>query len=333
MKNKKLIIGIGSFLVIASLLTTGCGKEVKISKKAVVGFEDGEITANDYYKEIKTTNISKLVDMIDLKLFKDKYPSTDKEDKDVKDQIDQIKSYYSDESTFNQVIAQYFGAKDEKELEEILRLEYKREQAVNDYVEKNLKDDEIKKYYDENYYGDMSAKHILIAVNSSDDATDEEKAEAEEKALEKAKKVIKKLNDGEDFDKLAKKYSDDKATASKGGDLGSFAYDDMVAEFSKACAELKVDEYTKEPVKSSYGYHIILKTKQEKKKALKKVKTEIKEKIREQKLNDDKTLYYNSLIEIREENGVTWNDNTVKKAYNELMDNLIKQASSNTNQQ
>lgn len=333
MKNKKLIIGIGSFLVIASLLTTGCGKEVKISKKAVVGFEDGEITANDYYKEIKTTNISKLVDMIDLKLFKDKYPSTDEEDKDVKDQIDQIKSYYSDESTFNQVIAQYFGAKDEKELEEILRLEYKREQAVNDYVEKNLKDDEIKKYYDENYYGDMSAKHILIAVNSSDDATDEEKAEAEEKALEKAKKVIKKLNDGEDFDKLAKKYSDDKATASKGGDLGSFAYDDMVAEFSKACAELKVDEYTKEPVKSSYGYHIILKTKQEKKKALKKVKSEIKEKLREQKLNDDKTLYYNSLIEIREENGVTWNDNTVKKAYNELMDNLIKQASSNTNQQ
>lgn len=333
MKNKKLIIGIGSFLVIASLLTTGCGKEVKISKKAVVGFEDGEITANDYYKEIKTTNISKLVDMIDLKLFKDKYPSTDEEDKDVKDQIDQIKSYYSDESTFNQVIAQYFGAKDEKELEEILRLEFKREQAVNDYVEKNLKDDEIKKYYDENYYGDMSAKHILIAVNSSDDATDEEKAEAEEKALEKAKKVIKKLNDGEDFDKLAKKYSDDKATASKGGDLGSFAYDDMVAEFSKACAELKVDEYTKEPVKSSYGYHIILKTKQEKKKALKKVKSEIKEKIREQKLNDDKTLYYNSLIEIREENGVTWNDNTVKKAYNELMDNLIKQASSNTNQQ
>ena len=333
MKNKKLIIGIGSFLVIASLLTTGCGKEVKISKKAVVGFEDGEITANDYYKEIKTTNISKLVDMIDLKLFKDKYPSTDEEDKDVKDQIDQIKSYYSDESTFNQVIAQYFGAKDEKELEEILRLEYKREQAVNDYVEKNLKDDEIKKYYNDNYYGDMSAKHILIAVNSSDDATDEEKEEAEEKALEKAKKVIKKLNDGEDFDKLAKKYSDDKATASKGGDLGSFAYDDMVAEFSKACAELKVDEYTKEPVKSSYGYHIILKTKQEKKKALKKVKTEIKEKIREQKLNDDKTLYYNSLIEIREENGVTWNDNTVKKAYNELMDNLIKQASSNTNQQ
>lgn len=331
MKNKRLIIGVGSFLVIASLLTTGCGKEVNISKKAVVGFEDGEITANDYYKEIKTTNISKLVDMIDLKLFKDKYPATEEEDEDVKNQIDQIKSYYSDESTFNQVIAQYFGAKDEDELEEILRLEYKREQAVNDYVEKNLKDDEIKKYYNENYYGDMSAKHILISVNSSDDATDEEKEEAEENALAKAKKIIKKLDDGEDFDKLAKKYSDDKATASKGGDLGSFAYDDMVVEFSKACANLEVNEYTKEPVKTTYGYHIILKTKQEDKKALKKVKTEIKEKLREQKLNDDSTLYYNSLIEIREENGITWNDNTVKKAYNELMDNLIKQASSSSN--
>ena len=129
----------------------------------------------------------------------------------------------------------------------------------------------------------MSAKHILIAVNTSDDADDDEKKEAEEVALEKAKKIIKKLSNGENFDKLAKKNSDDKATASKGGDLGTFKYDDMVAEFSKACAELKVNEYTKEPVKTTYGYHIILKTKQEDKPKLSKVKADIKQKLREQK--------------------------------------------------
>ena len=41
MKNNKVIIGLSSFLLIASLFTTGCGKEVKLSSKAVVGFEDG----------------------------------------------------------------------------------------------------------------------------------------------------------------------------------------------------------------------------------------------------------------------------------------------------
>lgn len=328
MKNKKVVIGIGSFLLIASLFTTGCGKEVKLSSKAIVGLEDGEVTVNDFYKEIKNDNISRLIDMIDHKILDEKYKKTDEEDEEVKKQIDSIKQYYTDEDTFNQVIRQYFGASDEEELDTILRLEYKRQKAVEDYVEKNLSNDEIKKYYEENIKGDMSAKHILISVDTTSDASDDEKAEAEEKALEEAKKIIKKLNDGEDFDKLAKKNSDDKATASKGGDLGSFSYDDMVEEFSKACSELEVNEYTKEPVKTSYGYHIILKTKQEDKPKLSKVKSDVKEKLREQKLNDDPTLYYQTLISIREDNGITWNDSTLKKEYKETMDKLIEQAAS-----
>lgn len=326
MKNKKIVIGMGTFLLVASLFTTGCGKEVKLSSKAVVGIENGEVTVNDFYKEIKKDNISRLIDMIDHKILDEKYKKTKEEDEEVNKQIDSIKEYYKEEDTFNQVIRQYFGANNEDELDEILRLEYKRQKAVEDYVEKNLTKDEIQKYYDENIHGDMAAKHILIAVNTSDDADDDEKKEAEEQALEKAKDIIKKLNDGGDFDKLAKKNSDDKASASKGGDLGTFKYDDMVAEFSEACAELDVNEYTKEPVKTSYGYHIILKTKQEDKPKLSKVKSDIKKKIREQKLSEDASLYYEVLISIREENGITWNDSTLKKEYNDTMDKLIKQS-------
>lgn len=326
MKKNKVVLGLSTFLIVASLFTTACGKEVKVSSKAVVGFENGEVSANDFYKEIKKNNISKLVDMIDHQLLDEKYKSDDEEKESVKKQIDSIKSYYTDEETFKQVISQYFGASDEDELEEMLKLEYKREKAVEDYVEKNLTDKEIKKYYEDNIYGDMTAKHILISIDAEENATDEEKKEAEEKALEEAKKIIKKLNDGEDFDKLAKKNSKDKATANNGGDLGKFAYDDMVTEFSEACAKLDVNEYTKEPVKTSFGYHIILKTAQEDKPALKKVKDDIKTKLREQKMSDDATIYYQSLISIREENGITWNDSKLKKAYNELMDNLIEAA-------
>ena len=329
MKNNKVILGVGSFLIIASLFTTGCGKEVKLSSKAVVGFEDGEVTVNDYYKEIKTSNISKLIDMLDHKILDEKYAKTDKEDEEVKKQIDSIKSYYSDEDTFNKVIKQYFGAENEEELESILRLEYKREKAVEDYIEKTLSDSEIKKYYEENIYGDMSAKHILISVETTENASDDEKQEAENNALETAKKVIEELNNGKKFEDLAKEYSDDEGTKNNGGDLGKFAYDEMVEEFSKATAALNVDEYTKEPVKTSYGYHIILKTGQDEKPALKEVKSKIKEKLREQKLNDDNSLYYESLVSIREENGITWNDSKLKKSYKEYMDDLIESAKSN----
>ncbi len=324
MKNNKVILGVGSFLLIASLFTTGCGKEVKLSSKAVVGLEDGEVTVNEFYKEIKADNISKLIDMIDHKVLDEAYKKTEEEDKEVKKQIDNMKDYYPTEDTFKKVIKQYFGATSEEELESTLRLEFKRKKAVEEYIEKNLTDSEIKKYYNENIYGDMSAKHILFSVETTESATIEEKAEAEKNALEKAQEVIEKLNNGEKFDDLVKEYSSDEGTKNKGGDLGKFSYDDMVEEFSSACAKLNIDEYTKEPVKTSYGYHIILKTAQEDKPTLKKVKAKIKEKLREKKLEDDNSLYYQTLRSIREESGITWNDSKLKNAYNDYMNEIIE---------
>ena len=87
MKNKKIVIGMGTFLLVASLFTTGCGKEVKLSSKAVVGIENGEVTVNDFYKEIKKDNISRLIDMIDHKILDEKYKKSSEEDEEVKKQI------------------------------------------------------------------------------------------------------------------------------------------------------------------------------------------------------------------------------------------------------
>lgn len=328
MKKKKLLIGITSLLAL-SLVTSGCGKEIEVkngSKVAVATNED-KFTATEYYNEIKEDNIAKLIDMIDESFLNKKYKNDKDEDKEVKEQIDQIKSYYgSDETTYSSVLKQYFGVESEKELETVLKLEYKRKKAVEDYVKKNIKDSEIKKYYDENITGDMKASHILISIDVKDDATDEEKEKAEKKAKKKAEDIIKKLNEGQSFESLAKKYSKDDATASNGGDLGYFSYDEMAEEFSKATKELKNKEYTKEPVKTKYGYHIIQKTGEKEKEKLSKVKKEIKEKLQEQKLQEDSSLYYVALDEVRKENNIKWNDDTLKKAYEKYMDNLIENA-------
>lgn len=333
MKNKKIIICLSSLLAI-SLIATGCGKEIEVKNgsKVAVSLDDSKFTATEYYNEIKKDNISKLIDMMDSSILAKKYKNSKDEDEAVTKQIDQIKSNYgSDEDAYQNILKQYFGVENEKELEEKLRLEYKRTNAVKDYVKKNLKDDEIKKYYEENIYGDMKASHILITADVKDDATDEEKTEAENKAKEEAEKIIKQLDEGKKFADLAKKNSKDESNASNGGDLGYFSYDDMVEEFSKATKELKVNEYTKEPVKTEYGYHIILKTGEKKKPKLDKVKKDIKEKLQEQKLNDDQGLYYEALLEIRKENEIKWNDDSLKKAYNDYMNNLIETARTQSN--
>ncbi len=333
MKKKNILMFL-SLLLIVAFITTGCGKEtdLKNGAKVAVSVDSGKFTASEYYDEIKTDNISKLVNMIDKSILEKKYKKSDEEDEAVKKQIDQIKQYYgSDESTYKTVLQSYFGVDSESELEDSLRLEYKKNLAVNDYIKNNIKDDEIQKYYDENVYGQVKASHILISSKVKDGATDDEKTKAEEKAKKKAEKIIKELNEGADFKKLAKKYSNDDATASNGGDLGYFDLDDMTEEFSKAVKELNNDEYTKEPVKTTYGYHIILKTGEKDKPKLKKVKSDIIDKLTEQKLNNSKTLYYETLMDIRKENGIKWNDDTLKKAYEDYMKNLIKQANSSTN--
>ena len=328
MKKSKIILGVSALLV-ASLIVTGCGKEipVKNGSKVAVSVKGDKFTATEYYEEIKEAGISNLINMIDRSILEKKYKSTDDEKEYINNQIEQIKQYYGeDESAYKSIIKQYFGANNESELKEKLSLEYKRNKAVEDYIEEHLKDDEIEKYYNENIHGQVKASHILITVDVKDTATEEEKKEAENKALEKAKKVIKELNSGKKFKDLAKKYSQDKSNASNGGDLGYFDLSDMVTEFSNAVKELKNNEYTKEPVKTQYGYHIILKTGEKDKSKLE----EIKEKLREEKLNNDPTLYYETLMSIREDNKIKWNDDVLKNAYNKYMQDLIDSVKENS---
>lgn len=329
MKKK---LGISICLISALVLTvTGCGKKAELDdNKTAVSLKGIKITATDYYNEIKKSNISKLVDMIDHQLFDEKYESNDEEDQAVEEQINQLKQSYSDDTTFQSVIQQYFGVNSEDELEDMLRLEYKRNVAVEDFVADNLTDKEIEDYYDQNIIGDIKASHILITPDVDSDATDEEKEKAENKAKKEAERIIKKLDEGEDFAKLAEEYSDDEATAKNGGDLDYFNTDDMDENFMDAVKKLDNDEYTKEPVKTQYGYHIILKVDQKEKPKLKEVKDSIKETLANNKLNNNSTLHYETLMDIREENNIKWNDDELEKQYNELMDQLIKASSSST---
>lgn len=87
----------------------------------------------------------------------------------------------------------------------------------------------------------IGAKHILV----------DQKFQADD--------ILKKLQDGESFEKLAQDHSNC-GSASDGGDLGEFGKGMMVAPFEKAAFALEVGAVS-EPVQTQFGYHIIKRTK------------------------------------------------------------------------
>ncbi len=321
--------------------TAGCGKVPKLSngKEAVVSFEDTKISisADDLYNEIKEKYaLSSLIDMIDNSILLKEYPKSNSDAKKYADeQLESIKKYYVDddgkydEKSLLSALSQYYGISSLDEFKEMLKLTYYRNKAVDDYAKNSITDKQVQKYYDEEYVGDISCKHILIAPKTTDSMSDAEKKKAEEAALKTAKEVIKKLNDGAKFDDLAKEYSDDDSNKDKGGDLGYFNKGDMVTEFETAAYALKLNKYTTTPVKTKFGYHIILKTGEKEKEALDKVKDTIITTLADKAKEDDNTMQINALVELRKKYGMKIEDSSLSKQYSTYISNQILQAQSN----
>ena len=125
------------------------------------------------------------------------------------------------------------------------------EESVKTYIQTQklmeptleITDAKLKAYFKENKSSydtakQVKASHILVEDKKT------------------AKKVAKLLADGSDWDKLAKKYSTDTSNSSDGGNLGYFDKSSMDENFADAAFSMKKGEIS-DPVKSSYGYHII----------------------------------------------------------------------------
>lgn len=329
MKKKVLLIGI------LAILLCGCGKVSKLSDgtDAVVSFESNEsISVDSLYDEMKDRYaINVLIDMIDKEiLFKEYKDKMDEADDYADDSVKSLRENYETEEELLNAINSYYGYSSLNEFKDYIKLNYLRDLATDDYAKKQITDKDIEKYYEEETVGDIEASHILITVDATDDATDEEKEKAEEKAKKEAEDIIEKLNNGEDFAQLAKTYSKDDSNKDDGGALGQFNKGDMVSEFETAAYNLKVNEYTKEPVKTTYGYHIIKKTKEHDKKELDEVKEDIIETLSEELISNDQTVSITALKQLRKEKGMKIEDSELQSSYNTYMNSLYNYYNSTT---
>lgn len=160
------------------------------------------------------------------------------DDPKVKEQEDNIKTMLGDEASFSSWLNQ----------QGITEGEFKNYLALSTKVAEDVQvtDEQIKAFFDSNQemYGgqpeQVKARHILV------------------KTEEEAKDLIVQLQNGANFEQLAKDKSTEPGAAESGGDLGYFSKDKMVPEFEKAAFEQKVGTYTTTPVKTEFGYHVIL---------------------------------------------------------------------------
>ncbi len=116
--------------------------------------------------------------------------------------------------------------------------------TIDSAVAGKITDEDIKARYDKEVSGrppeeEVKARHILV------------------KTEDEAKKLIIELDGGAKFEDLAGKHTTDPSGKDSGGDLGYFGAGMMVPEFEKAAMETAVGSYTKIPVQTQFGFHII----------------------------------------------------------------------------
>lgn len=266
------------------------------------------ITADDLYEDMKNIySVNALLDKIDRKVLEEKYSETDEMNDEVQSQAE---NYYSVYEQYQKMSKEEFlsnnGFASEKEFLDYLKLQYRKNKYAEDYVKTLIKDSEVEKYYKDKVFGDINTKHILVNVEST--ASTEEK----EEALNKAKEIIAKLDEGKTFDEVKEEYKDGTTYE----ELGYQSYDaNLESSYMEAMQKLDNNSYSKEPVETSYGYHIIYRIDQKEKPKFEDIKEDILKKLATDKLTEDTNLSYIALDKMREEAGLKFSDTVLEKKY------------------
>jgi peptidyl-prolyl cis-trans isomerase C len=175
-------------------------------------------------------------------------------DMEVDTEIIHHKSRFPDDKSFTDAVARRGMTAED------LRAETRRSLAVNRYLERKVWRDivitpeEVAEFYRDHRDefrrpAEVRASHILIRIDPG--ASEDERQAARAKAVE----ILSQLNKGADFAEIARKYSQDRATAAAGGDLGFFASGTMVEEFEKPVFSLVPGQLTG-VFETQYGFHI-----------------------------------------------------------------------------
>lgn len=328
MANRPFAITLCISIILAiALVCTLCYKRIpktKDGKQVLASVKGKTFTADDLYIELKDEyGTETLINMIDNYITSKEVKFTKENEEYIQDIVDSWKAQAESYGmSLPDLIANYgLRIEDEKDFYNYLKKNYSINLAVEKFIGDQASEKDLKEYYENNYSDTYVVRHILIEVN--DDTSESE-------ALEKANDLIDTLNDTkkddleDKFIELAKENSDDTGSYSNGGLIEDVTKKSVVSEFFDASSKLKDGEYTKEPVKSSYGYHVIYKVSTTPLKEFKKMKDEVKSAYAKELLNSDASLQVKKWDELRKSYKLNIVDDKVKSYYEETIEKATK---------
>ena len=319
--NRKIcyafLIGVIITIIVVIIIWPKRIATLKDGTQPILTVNNTTYTADDLYNDMKDTySINILINSLDKMILDKKY----KEDNEMNDSVKKTAEYYySMYEQYQNITKEQFlennGFKSEKEFLEYLKLDYRRNLYYDEYVKNLINEKDIEKYYKDEVFGDVNSKHILVSV-SKDDTSENEKELSDEDAKKLANEIIDKLNKGTSWDDVINEYKD-KITNE---DLGYRAFNaSLDAAYLKEMKNLEVNTYSKTPILSSYGYHIVYKIDQKDKPELKNVKEDIITILAEEKKNNDNNLYQKALINLRKEAKLEFKDTDRGEKYNKYI--------------
>ena len=287
---------------------------LKDGTQPVATLDGKNITADDLYTSMKNYySVKVFLNDVDKLILNEKYPDTDEMKKEIQSTADYYYQVYEKNYgyTKDKFLSEY-GFASEADFLESLSLDYRRNKYYEEYAKSLVTDKEIEKYYENDVFGDVDSKHILVSIKKDSDT--DGLTDSEAKAL--AEEIIGKLNNGTSWDDIITEYGD-KITHEE---LGYQAFNaSLESAYLKECKDLAVGSYSKTPVLTSYGYHIVYKIAQKDKPELNNIKDDVIEVLAKEKKNNDTNLYYKALINLREKAKLEFTDTKLKDEYNDYI--------------
>ena len=201
MNTKKYLL----LLLCIPLLITGCKQIPKLDngQEVIVELNGKQFSANELFDALKKDyGTQVLVNMVDKYITEQELTDDMKKQakEAAKNQYDTLYAMYK--SNWNDLLS-YYGYTNGDELKEQLNANYEQSLVLENYVKSVITNEDIEKYYNEDIYGEITVRHILIIPEVTDKMTDDEKKKAKEEALKEAKEIINTLNKSE---KLEEKF-------------------------------------------------------------------------------------------------------------------------------
>jgi len=336
--KKGLILGI-----ICLLTLCGCGKIPKLQngEEAVITFAkddvEHKISAEDLYQELKNNfGLEATIKLIDTYVLETEFADFKEEAKEKTEKyMESMVESYGGEQALLEQIQYYTNYTSLDAYKEYVYMNYLQSHALETYAKGLVTDKEIEKFYKDEAKEDVEVFHILITPKVTNKMTSDEKKKAEDEAKQKAKDVIKRINEADDklaeFKKLVKEYSEDESTKNKDGNLGYINYGDLNDSYDElldAVYKLKDGKYSKEVVTTELGYHVVYRNASKEKESLKDLKEEIIKTLANRKLEENKEISVDYIKHYRKLYNMEIIDSTLKSQYGIYMNNLINSINS-----